>query len=483
MRLGAVGAASSTLSFLLAGCASFQVVSDPRIGALSRERLPSLIKSVRCELATFYTADLEHKRALSRRRVELARAHERYIPLDELLRLNHFDLDIEAYSSFALDVKLQNTLGIPGTGTSANIVIDAAAGHTRNLALGPSVQVQATYDNAAQFAIPQNASVITPKPLTIEEAQTGMVVPLPPEEQDFKCFSRSVVYDLDGLAAGRYRNLELFERIRVDAGPPLAVWLQDASRTMGVSRNLMLDAHADAEHRIPVPAEDQYIAQAVDLGQLAFTFTVQYTGGLDAKFSLVSSRFNPLNADLSAGVQQTGSLNLYLNGYQTITAINAKGGLIGIYPSPKQPQEVIIVGQKPPAPGPKVAQAPAEIVTAQGKKDVKTVIESEHKANKLTIQQPALNDLMKQIQKNQALPGQQTITKQAIESLQLPAESAAKVEQTIKDNTVTVEPPKPASAPATVRVTRPPSPPRSFDATRQNNGRGYIRAPIGFSTQ
>lgn len=478
LRLGAVGAASGALSLLLGGCASFQVVSDPRIGALSRDRLPPLIKSIRCELATFYTADLEHKRALSRRRVELARSHRQYIPLDELLALNHFDLDIEAFSSFSLDIKLQNTLGIPGAGTSGNLVLDATAGHTRNLALGPSVQVQATYDNAAQFAIPQNASILTPSPLTPEQAQTGLVVPLTPEERDFKCFSRSVTYDLNGLAAGRYPNLELFERVRVDAGLPLAAWLQEASRAMGVSRNIMLDAHADAEHRPPVPAEDQYIAQAVDLGQLAYTFTVQYTGGLDAKFSLVSSRFNPLNADLSAGVQQTGTLNLYLNGYQTITAINAKGGLIGIYPSPKQPQEVIVVGEKP-APGPKIAQAPAKVVTPQGQKDVKALVENEHKDNNKTVSQPALDNLLKQIQKNQALPGQMTITRQAIQQLNLPRESTAKVEQTIQDNTVTQVPPRPVSAPASVVRPRP----RSFDATRQNNGRGYIRAPIGFSVQ
>jgi hypothetical protein len=482
MRLGAVGAASSALSLFLAGCASFQVVSDPRVGALSRDHLPPLIKSIRCELATFYTADLQHKRALSRRRIELARSHQQYIPLDELLALNHFDLDIEAFSSFSLDIKLQSTFGIPGAGTSGNLVLDARAAHTRNLALGPSVQVQATYDNAAQFAIPQNASILTPSPLTPEQAQTGLVVPLSPEERDFKCFSRSVVYDFDGLAAGRYPNLELFGRIRVDAGPPLAAWLQEASRTMGISRNIMLDAHADAEHRPPVPAQDQYVEQAIDIGQLAYTFTVQYTGGLDAEFSLVSSRFSPLSADLSAGVQQTGTLNLYLNGYQTITAINAKGGLIGIYPSPKQPQEVIVVGEKPlPEQGRTIAQTPTKVVTPQGQQDVKAVIESEHKENNKMVSQPALENLLKQLQKNQALPGQMAITRQAIQQLDLPPNSAAKVEQTIQDNTVTRTPSRPASAPASIPVVRPR--PRSFDATRQNNGRGYIRAPIGFSVQ
>lgn len=197
------------------------------------------------------------------------------------------------------------------------------------------MQVQATYDNAAQFAIPQNASIVTPSPISVEQASLAEAVRLPAEDMDFKCFSRSVIDDYDGMAAGHYPNLELFERIRVDARLPLAAWMQEASRTMGVSRNLMLDAHADAEHRPPVPVEDQYIAQAVDVGQLVYTFSVQYTGGLDAKFSLVSSRFNPLSADLSAGVQQTGSLTLYLNGYQTITALNAKGGLVGIYPSPR----------------------------------------------------------------------------------------------------------------------------------------------------
>jgi hypothetical protein len=470
MLRGPIGAASGTLAFLLAGCASFQVVSDPRIGALSRERLPILIKSVRCELATFYTADLEHKHRLSARRIELARSGARSISLEEVAALNHFDLDIDAYSNFTLDVKVQDSLGIPGTSTSVNSVLNATAGHTRNLALGPSVQVQATYDNAAQFAIPQNASIVTPHPISVEQASLAEAVRLPAEDMDFKCFSRSVIDDYDGMAAGHYPNLELFERIRVDAGSPLAAWMQEASRTMGVSRNLMLDAHADAEHRPPVPVEDQYIAQAVDVGQLVYTFSVQYTGGLDAKFSLVSSRFNPLAADLSAGVQQTGSLTLYLNGYQTITAINAKGGLVGIYPSPKVPLEVVIVdGKHLPAAAPtKTAEAPAKTVGPAGQRFIRSFVEKKGAEPQL------LDNLMKELGKNQNAAGQPEMTNQAIQNLNIPDKEKENVKQKVEEKSVT-QPVQPR-----VQFRRQP---RNYDATRQNDGRGYLRVPLGISVQ
>jgi hypothetical protein len=65
--MGAVGKllVACTLPIFVGGCASFEFIQDPRIGALSKDRLPGLIKSLRCELATFYTANQFHRERLS----------------------------------------------------------------------------------------------------------------------------------------------------------------------------------------------------------------------------------------------------------------------------------------------------------------------------------------------------------------------------------------------------------------------------------
>jgi hypothetical protein len=72
---------------------------------------------------------------------------QHYLPLETLLAMNYFDLDTKAYGLFSVDVKAQDTLGIPGTATSITNVLNATTGHTRTIGIGPSVQVQATYDN------------------------------------------------------------------------------------------------------------------------------------------------------------------------------------------------------------------------------------------------------------------------------------------------------------------------------------------------
>ena len=142
--------------------------------------------------------------------------------------------------------------------------------------------------------------------------------------------------------------MELFDRIRVNGVHTLAAWLQENSATMGISRNILVDAHASSQHRPAVSVNSVYTEQAIDGGQLNYTFTVQYTGGLDAKFSLLSPQWNPLAADLSASIQQTGVLSIFLNGYQAAAAIGAKSNLTFIVPPEPKPTKVIIVGDNRP---------------------------------------------------------------------------------------------------------------------------------------
>jgi hypothetical protein len=467
----AAGAACSALAYMLTGCASFEVVGDPRVGALGRDRLPILVKSVRCELAAFYTAELYHRHLLSAYRQTLAASGQKYITIDDLAHYNYFDLDTDAFSNISLDIKMQDTFGIPGSTTSVNNVLSTTTGNARSLALGPSVQAQATYDDAASFAIPQNASIVTAHEITSGEAHEGHLPPIPPAARDQNCFSNSVIGDYDGLAAGKYPTLELFDRIHVDAGPPLAAWLQEASRTMGISRNLMIDVHAKSEHRQAVTVDPFISGQAIDTGQLVYTFTVQYTGALDAKFSLVTTRLNPLAADLNASIQQTGVLTLYLNGYQALTALSAKSGLVLINPPPTPVTRVFVVNSDKLPPEPK---KPEKKVTDEGFKKVGEILGDKSRPEFVGPESDKVSNLYKQMGKNQAASGQAEATSTAIQELKVSAPVATEITKAIENNTVTVVPtPVPPAAPR-----RP-----AYSPAPSNDGRGYFRAPIGIPIQ
>lgn len=449
-RAGKLLLVCASISFL-GGCASFEVIQDPRIGALSKSRLPGLIKSLRCELATFYTANEFHRERLSDRRRELALLRQRYMDFDRLLVMNYFDLDTEAYGLFTLDVKAQDTLGIPGT--SITDVLNPTTGHSRSIGIGPSVQVQATYDNGLAFVMPQNASVkTTGTELDPEIAAVAPPIQAASAAAAFPCFRQSVRADYDRMAAGAYPNLEQFDRIRVDSGQPLAAWLQENTRTAGVSRNLMLDIHADSEKRKPVPVEAVYREQSIDAGQLGFTFTVQYTGGVDAKFSLISSRFNPLIADVSGGLQQTGTLTIFLNGYQAQSTIGAKGGIVAIEAKVPGPTEVIIVGDK---------RRPSKL--------------AEEDQKKITEMANGLHPLSEEQKKalSSALSG--TFTSKTIadtlSKLPLSPDNKTTIQKEIESKTEPVP---------TVVQQRPSLRTRTL---RENNGRGVLRYPLGFPIQ
>jgi hypothetical protein len=150
--------------------------------------------------------------------------------------------------------------------------------------------------------------------------------------------------NFDRLAQGNYPKLELFHRITVNGGLPLAAWLQEKVMVMGVSRNVLADINPPRDknggHQTPVPVSEKYQEEAVDGDQMSYFFTVLYTAGVDAKFSLISPRWNPLAADLSASMVQTGVVSLYVNGYMTQPALGAKVGVVGIagriHPAPQQ---------------------------------------------------------------------------------------------------------------------------------------------------
>jgi hypothetical protein len=449
------------ISILLTSCASFEVIQDPRFGALSKEQLPKLIKSLRCELATFYSVNRKLRLALDDKRTELARRGQKRIDLDTVLEWGHFDLDEEAYGSFSLDIKVQDQFGIPGTSTTGADVFSSSTGHSRTLTIGPNVQAQATYDNVLWFSIGQNAEIgLNDK--TAQATLRNIAYEPNREKEKLLCFRGVVADRYFDLENGAFPELELFERIRVNGVHTLAAWLQENSATMGISRNILVDAHAKSEKRPAVPVDPVYTNQAIDGGQLNYTFTVQYTGGLDAKFSLVSPRLNPLAADLSASIQQTGVLSLFLNGYQAAAAIGAKSNLTFIVPPEPKPTNVIIVGDNRKGHvSPEGQQKISELLTPPG------TLRPESEGGPAPAH---LSSFFSELSKDQFTPGQAQATKEALSKLKLPDEVQKRVEATI-NNSLIVTPPAPRF------VTVPSGVPAGVQST---NGRGTFRYPPAF---
>jgi hypothetical protein len=289
--------------------------------------LPGLLKSIRCELITFYVANGARKAELDRERKWLREHHHKYIDLADVLALRYFDLDTDAYGAFVLESKVVDNLGLPGTSTSFANLVHSRALHSETFTVSPTLSAQGTYDMNYNFAIRQDSDLADVAKVITENEVPAFSEDNAATDNPLRCYHAVVAGHFDDLARGKYPTLERLQRLAVDGALLLAAWLQVNTTTMGVSRN-MADASAPKEGRVPVAL--QYLSEGVDGGQMSYIFTVQYTGGVDAKFSFLSSRWNTLTADFMASTVQTGVLSLYVNGFMAATALGAKGGIVVI---------------------------------------------------------------------------------------------------------------------------------------------------------
>ena len=89
-----VGAAA-----LLSSCASPYFVHDPQTGVVDREEVPRLLKSLRCEIATYVAANNQ------RHMLYVAEATVRnYNSATE--KYQYFELDPTRFAGIALDLKI-----------------------------------------------------------------------------------------------------------------------------------------------------------------------------------------------------------------------------------------------------------------------------------------------------------------------------------------------------------------------------------------
>lgn len=309
MTLVARAAALTAIGVLLTSCVDFYNIGDPKFGPMRDTEVAHLVKTIRCELVTYYQTTYQRKRLFGRDHVP------------------YFDLDDNLWGAFYLDLKVVNTIGAPGT----NSVFANKAGPATlqtTWQFGPSFGVTDTYELNWAFAIRQNADfgervTFEPASYSGDQALSNL--------DTFQCY-KAVPDDLEGLSTGRYPELELFDRIKVNGGLPLAAWLLQNSVVMA-SGYFFPNDKANVETSFP--------------GQMTYSLTVAPGVGIDARYSLVTSVWNPATTDLSLSSAQTSLLVIYINGVKSPTFNAAKVGAVAIVPPPVKPTKVIILRQEP----------------------------------------------------------------------------------------------------------------------------------------
>lgn len=299
----------------LDSCAALNFVHDPQSGLITRSQVPKLLQSVRCELVTYYRADLWRKKQFEAAK-DYAAAVRDY---------SFFPLDPDQLGAVFLDLKVIDSLGIPSgpTATTINQTVLSNGGiDKRTWHFGPTASDTNTYELNWPLVIPQNATLAVEYETKDHDKKKTF------GSEFFPCYHnlRQPIQDLtrsdnlvEHLARHDYPEFENFARIYVDGAKPLAEWLLDSSKELGTA--LFQERSVSSES-----SERMYPAQMI------YTFTVQVGVGADASESLITAHWNPVGLDISASTQQTSMLTIYVNGED---ATNANGAKIGLFAVPR----------------------------------------------------------------------------------------------------------------------------------------------------
>jgi hypothetical protein len=305
-----------SISALLSSCAALYNIDDPTVGVIAKDQLPAFQKAVRCELVTFIRANKQRKQLY-----EKTEKVDRELAVDQY---RYFDLDPDLFGAALLDLKVIDTVGLPSMSASnfSNKLTFTQTGiitHSQTLILNPSLTDQNTYEWQWLFLVPQNATIYG-RPVVDGDAgdvDSQIVDPFQcyraiPAHQIVDGKKPKLVKDYESLARGQYPQYEQFKRIRVNGDEPFAAWLEDNGSLMGTTFFAVNKKAEQAEHIVPV--------------QMYYNFAIQISGGLNASFSLISSRWNPLAPVATASQQQTNNLQVWFNGPDSALGAGAKTG-------------------------------------------------------------------------------------------------------------------------------------------------------------
>lgn len=312
-------AAFFAFASLLAGCADPHYIHDPQTSLyFTKAQLPGVLKSLRCELATYIAANNQHH-ILNEYVFNLKNEH-----VAANSDWPFFPLDPALYGGLSLDLKIQDTLGTQ-SGTTFDWKRTAADNiHSHAWHFGPSLGEQNTYDMSLSFLVHQDIYGLDES----EKENPGEDVLNTDPNAPYLCYKsiptrtrlpvgnlslKNAEYaeqDLDAIAADRGGTPQ-FQRIRVDGNLPLAAWLLQVGTTV-TSTSLVQTEGQRNEWMVP--------------GQQIYTFTMQTSAGIDIKNTLTTSLWTAVGGELSGSLQHTGTLTIYLNGADAATTAGTKSG-------------------------------------------------------------------------------------------------------------------------------------------------------------
>jgi hypothetical protein len=281
---------------LLTSCTSLFFVHDPQSGVISAGQLPGFLKSIRCELVTFYQLELKRKEK-----------YEKYAPLypkEALEKYAYFEVEKGLYGAFTLELKVTDAASL-GSGTVLDYrrIVNSTTSNTTHL--GPTASTQGTYDLIWNFLIRQDAKL------------KSVNYPGDPVERGCYNGDNFDLRELEALADNKAPERTAFDRIFVDGRLPLAGWLRDNGTLISASYLGLPERSAAAE-----PA------------QMTYTFSIQVVAGLEAKYTIVTPTLVPAAVQGGGSLQQNSILSFYINGPAAAATNSAKSGSAAIYPLP-----------------------------------------------------------------------------------------------------------------------------------------------------
>jgi hypothetical protein len=302
----------TTGSLMLAGCVSPNLIHDPQTGIISREQVPGFLKSVRCELATFYEANwyniAQFQKHIGRAESLSADAARNTARRSELLReaerergaavagSPNFPVSSKLFGGVYLELKVVDTLGVGAGDTNLVNKQLRDASHTQTWGVSPSLNSQNTYDMNFSFIVDQSKGLSRGR-----------------SADPFQCYDPQKRESMTPvmLAEGHDNGAAQFTRIVVNGSEPLAAWLMDNSKETWINFRAKQDS-AEREQLIPV--------------QMNYAFSVQVTAGVNVKYSLTAPVWSPEQIGGGVSSVQTSQMSIFINGDDANLAGGAKLG-------------------------------------------------------------------------------------------------------------------------------------------------------------
>lgn len=420
------GLASLLGCAVLTGCASLELVHDPQTGLINRAEVPRFLKSVRCELSTFYQANLARRDMFEQRAADALRLRtqgdrtknaallaQADALRDEGVRIGaHYPIAPELFGGVYMNLKVIDTLGLGAGDTNVVNKQVRDATHSETYGIAPLLNSQNTYEMTYSFLIDQGAGI----------SKT-------PFDDPFKCYNPSLLNPSVNsvmLAENAVPEAAQYTRILVNASRPLAAWLLDNAEQTWVNFHAKHEED-EAERLIPI--------------QMNYAFTVQIAAGLNVRYALTSPIWTPAQIGGGASSVQSSQMSIYINGEDASLAGGAKLG-----------QAVNKLGHRP---GTRRFVANPERITIKSELD-KT-------SRELTTLTAA-----RELQKTQkGIEGGQTIQPQADTGVDTRIRQLEEQKQKLEDRLKTIPAQREIFVPA----------PRGLNGNR----RGYLNAPVGIA--